>query len=138
MSITKTKFTEEDMLKQSKVSFIEELICLAIFFFGVPGAVFVFPVALGLVYFLWGVVPFLLGLAAFVSVSFLKADFSEEMLTSWPAIAMVRYFSFKGVFCKLLEKDKAYILVAPPHGVSTALHAKRHMFNTVVKITYRN
>lgn len=118
MSIAKPNFTQEDVLKISKVSFIEELVCVATFFFGVPGAVFVFPVALGIVYFLWGLVPFLLGGVAFASLSFLKADMSEDVLTSWQAIGMVRYFSFKGVFSRLLEKDKPYILVAPPHGVS--------------------
>ena len=117
MGITKETWTQEDVLRTSKVSFLEELTCVLTFFWGVPGAVFVFPVALGLIYARWGAVPFAICSAAFVSLSFRKADMSEDALTSWPAIAMVRYFSFKGIFSRLLEKDKPYILVAPPHGV---------------------
>lgn len=117
MNIAKDKWTKEDLLRISNVSFIEELTCVFTFFFGVPGAVFVFPVALALVYIIWGALPCAVGSAAFISLAFMKVDMSEDALTSWPAIAMVRYFSFKGIFSQLLEKDKAYILVAPPHGV---------------------
>lgn len=117
MSITKEKWSQEDVLRTSKVSFLEEITCIATFFFGVPGAVFVFPVALCLVYSLWGVIPFVVCTTAFVSLSVMKAGLNEDLLTSWPAVGMVRYFSFKGIFSQLLEKDKPYILVAPPHGV---------------------
>lgn len=117
LSICKEDWTGEDVLRQSSISLLEEITCVLTFFFGVPGAVFVIPVALFLVYAAWGTLPFLLGTTFFASLSFVKVSMSEDMLTSWPAIAMVRYFSFKGIFSQLLEKDKPYILVAPPHGV---------------------
>ena len=122
MSIAKTSWNKEDALKTAQVSWKEEAACLTTFFLGVPGAVFVFPIALGLIYFLWGSVPFWMCSSAFISLSFLRADIDEDILTSWPSIAMIRYFSFKGVFSQLLQKDKPYILVAPPHGVRFYIH----------------
>ena len=50
----------------------------------------------------------------------LPYTFNESNLTTWLALACMRYFSFKMVYratATPFTKGKPYILVAPPHGV---------------------
>lgn len=103
--------------KICRMTLIEEVTSVLLFLFGVPGAAYTLPIIIWVVYSLFGwkiagtLVVFL------ATLSFLPAPFRLSTLTSWPAIAILRYFSFKGMFTQLLDYKRPYILVAPPHGV---------------------
>ena len=110
-------FSADDTLKIAKMSFLEELTAVCLFLFGVPGAAYTIPVIGAALYYSVG--PFaLFGYLAFlVLLSMLPAPFRESSLWSYPAIAVSKYFSFKGCFTQMLDSDRPYILVAPPHGL---------------------
>ena len=117
MGLSKSSFTKEDILKPANIGSLEELTAMALFLFGVPGAAFVLPVILILVYFASGFKAFAVVFALLAVLAVSPVQFTEKNLASWPAVGMLRYFSFKAIFTTLLDKGKPYILVAPPHGV---------------------
>lgn len=116
---TITNCTSADYVKVTKMSFIEEIIAMCMFLFGVPGAVFSVPVIVIAV----GVYIGDIGRAAVVaavilaSLAIMPAPFVPKSLSSWYALQILRYFSFKAAFSEQLDPNKPYILVAPPHGV---------------------
>ncbi len=123
ISLLKSSWSQEDVLKISNISLSEEIMSMLTFVLGVPGAIFVSPIVFFLLYY-GGFVKSAIALIIFLLfLTISKVSFSEEALASWPATAMLRYFSFKGIFHTILEKDKPYILVAPPHGVSSLLNS---------------
>ena len=115
-------FSEAQVLSKAPLTLSEELISMAIFLFGVPGAVFIIPLVLICSYvhfYLTGSYYILAMTVSMICIlSALPGKFKEQYLASWPAVAMLRYLSFKVAFTQFLEKGKPYILVAPPHGVS--------------------
>jgi hypothetical protein len=117
--LTKHVFTPEEVTRVEPMTFFEELIAVLIFLFGVPGSVISIPVVFGLLGFITGKHALVWTIAAVISVTLavIPAPFVERSLTSWPAIQVLRYFSFKGIFEEHLKNHKPYILVAPPHGV---------------------
>lgn len=118
-SLTRSEYTKEDLLKITPMTFVEEFTAVMLFLFGVPGAVFSIPVVLALLGLavgnVWKTMTF--GVLMLLPLSFLPAPISDKALSSWYALQILRYFSFKAVFEERLEKNKPYILVAPPHGV---------------------
>jgi hypothetical protein len=115
----KKDFTQEDLTNVTPMKWYEEWAAILLFLFGVPGAVFSFPVLAVILGYLFNAykIVFTIFIAAGVTLSILPAPFIESSLSSWPALQILRYFSFKGIFEERLTKDKPYILVAPPHGV---------------------
>lgn len=118
-SLTKKSYTKEDILKISPMTFVEEFTAVMLFLFGVPGAVFSIPVVLILIGMAIGRVwqTVIVGVLLLLPLSILPAPISDKALSSWYALQILRYFSFKAVYEERIQKDKPYILVAPPHGV---------------------
>lgn len=115
----KEKYTVEEVLRIEPMTLGEEMVAMLIFLFGVPGAVFTLPIlllALGYVTQNFRLV-FTIGAVLGASLAFWPTPFIEQSLTSWAALQVLRYFSFKSIIEEPLSKDKSYILVAPPHGV---------------------
>jgi hypothetical protein len=116
---TNSKWTRTDFTAVTKMGYVEEFVAMCLFLFGVPGAVFSFPVLV----ILGGILIGDMGRAAVVgagilaSLAILPAPFNAKSLSSWYALQILRYFSFKAVFAEPLLENKPYILVAPPHGV---------------------
>ncbi len=110
-----------DVLRQEEMSFYEEMICFLLFLFGVPGAVFSFPVLfclIGLVFPEVGVLKALMyGGCISLPLVFYSVGFQEKNLYSWSSIQILRYFSFKVIFDDFVPHERPSILVAPPHGV---------------------
>jgi hypothetical protein len=110
-------FSSEDTLKQAKMTFLEEFTAVCLFLFGVPGAAYTIPVIAAVLYYLAGPTVLIGYLTFLVVLSMLPAPFQEDSLWSYPAIAISKYFSFKGCFTQMLDRNRPYILVAPPHGL---------------------
>lgn len=116
---TLSKWTHDDFLAVKTMTFYEEFISFLLFLFGVPGAVFSIPVVIVLLGIFIGSMAKagLLGALILIPLAFAPAPFSPKTLSSWYALQILRYFSFKCVFVEPLVENKPYILVAPPHGV---------------------
>lgn len=116
---TKDEYSSDDLKNVVPMTFSEEFIAMMLFLFGVPGAVFSLPVVIGAIGFVLGNfrLAFTIGGIVGVSLAFWPAPFVESSLSSWAALQIIRYFSFKGIFEVKLSPKKPYILVAPPHGV---------------------
>lgn len=116
---TKDDYTSDDLKNVVPMTFLEEFTAMMLFLFGVPGAVFSLPVVLAIVGFAVGSyrVAFTVGGIIGVTLALWPAPFVESSLSSWAALQIIRYFSFKGIFEVKLSSKKPYILVAPPHGV---------------------
>jgi hypothetical protein len=116
---TKSKWSEADLLSVTTMTLFEELVAMCIFLFGVPGAVFSLPVLVVAIGLFFGDIGRTAALAAVVlaTLAFLPAPFNAKALSSWYALQILRYFSFKAVFAEPIPENKPYILVAPPHGV---------------------
>lgn len=115
---TKT-YNIDDVRRIVPMTFFEEFAAIVVFLFGVPGAVFSIPVVIFLLGY-WLQNHQLVCSIAFVIgaiLALMPAPFQEKSLSSWLAIQVLRYFSFKGIFEEALKSDRPYILVAPPHGV---------------------
>lgn len=112
-------FSQEDVLKIAPMTFIEELTAILLFLFGVPGAVFSIPVVVLVLGYLTQSYRMITTIAAVLCtiLALWPAPFVEKSLSSWAAVQILRYFSFKGIFEEPLSSEKPYILVAPPHGV---------------------
>ncbi len=104
-------------LKITKLSFIEEATAILLFLFGVPGAAYSLPVLAGILYYYHGPYVFFTFVALLILLSVWPVSFNVASLTSWPANAILRYFSFKCVATQLLDNKRPYVLVAPPHGL---------------------
>jgi hypothetical protein len=117
MKRTKSAWTKEDFTSTAPISFIEEITAITLMALGVPGGAFSMPVGLCLLYFFLGWVGFMTGIAVLATLAILPAPYSQDRIESWQSIAMIRYFSFKGCFYEMLDNKRAYILVAPPHGL---------------------
>ena len=111
--------TNSDYTKVTKMKFKEEVIAMCMFLFGVPGAVFSIPVIVIAVGLFIGDIGRAAVVAAVIlaSLAIMPAPFLEKTLSSWYALQILRYFSFKAAFAEQLDANKPYILVAPPHGV---------------------
>ena len=98
---------------------LEEIFCLFMFLFGVPGGIFVLPVCIIFIAIVSGC--YFYTFTAVVGISLIlllqPVKCQEYWLYSWPCIQIIRYFSFKIIYEKEIECNKPYILVAPPHGV---------------------
>lgn len=116
---SKGKYNAEDFQKVVPMTFFEELCAVVIFLFGVPGSAFSIPVLFTLIgYFTKAyTLSFSVMIGGGIILSLLPAPFIEKSLSSWIALQLIKYFSFKGIFEERLKKGKPYILVAPPHGV---------------------
>lgn len=114
---SKKHFDSKDTLKVAKLSFLEETVAILMFLFGVPGAAYTIPVIATVLYYCCGSYVMFAYLAAMAALSVAPVSFRESSLWSWPARAIMRYFSFKGCFTQIPDCDRPYILVAPPHGV---------------------
>lgn len=115
----KETHTVDEVRRVVPMTFTEELVAVVIFLFGVPGAVFSLPALLLILGYAFQSYRLVLTVGAVVGVTLAlwPAPFVESSLSSWAALQILRYFSFKGIFEEPLRKSKSYILVAPPHGV---------------------
>lgn len=116
---TKPAGTPKELTSVTKMTFYEELVAVLLFLFGVPGAVVSFPVCIVSLGLLIGNMKtaMMIGVAILIPLALAPAPFSAKSLSSWYALQILRYFSFKAVFAETLVENKPYILVAPPHGV---------------------
>ncbi|RYH10724.1 hypothetical protein EON65_39345 [archaeon] len=112
-------YTQKDLRHLAPMTFFEEFVAVMVFMFGVPGSVITIPMLVGLLGFLTGNYTMTISIAAgLLTILFLlPAPFIESSLTSWLAILIIKYFSYKGIYEEKLKRGKPYILVAPPHGV---------------------
>jgi len=115
---SKTDCSPEVTTKVQNMTIIEEVTSILLFLLGVPGAAYSLPVIGTVIYKLFGTAATVSFIACLIGLAYAPAKFSMSALNSWPAISILRYFSFKGVFATPLDSKRAYILVAPPHGVS--------------------
>lgn len=102
-----------------KMTFYEEFVAASLFLFGVPGAVVSFPLCIALLGVYIGSMrnAAVIGVGILIPLALAPAPFNAWSLSSWYALQILRYFSFKAVFAEALVENKPYILVAPPHGV---------------------
>jgi hypothetical protein len=117
---SKQVYSHEEVVKIAPMTFMEEMTAVALFLFGVPGSVITFPVIIGACcYIFHDNIKMVLTTALVIAVTLalLPAPFVEKSLSSWYALQVLKYFSFKGIFEQPLDSTKPYILVAPPHGV---------------------
>lgn len=116
---TKPSGTPKELISVTKMTLYEETIAALLFLFGVPGAVVSFPLCIVLLGLLIGNMKYaaMIGIGLLVPLALAPAPFSAKSLSSWYALQILRYFSFKAVFAEPLLENKPYILVAPPHGV---------------------
>lgn len=116
---TNTEMNNYDLTKISKMSFIEEFVASLLFLFGVPGAVFSWPLLFGFIgyYIDSQKIAFGVGLLICIPLIIFPSPFKESSLSSWFSFLVIKYFSFKGIYVDKIEPHKRYILVAPPHGV---------------------
>jgi 2-acylglycerol O-acyltransferase 2 len=86
---------------------------------GVPGAVISVPILILLVGLAIGSIKlsFLYGSIILLTLAIIPAPLIQSSLSSWLALQIIRYFSFKAIYEDRIEVNKPYILVAPPHGV---------------------
>lgn len=117
---SKQTYSHDEVVKIAAMKWYEEFTAIVLFLFGVPGSVITFPVIIGICCYLCTeqirlVLTIALGIAFVLTV--LPAPFIEKSLSSWYALQVLKYFSFKGIFEQSLDSTKPYILVAPPHGV---------------------
>lgn len=114
-----TQITTEEVLSIVKMSWFEEFCSVLMFGFGVPGAVVSVPILTAIASYLLGSTWKAIGLAALLltPLALFPVPFVESSLTSWPAVQILRYFSFKVIFAEQLKPNHPTILVAPPHGV---------------------
>ena len=109
----------EDILKITKMSFIEELSAFLISLYGLPGCVVSVPITTALIGYLTNSYRncfILLGLLL-IPLFIFKAKFSRTILTSWLSFQVLRYFSFKLIYEEIPEVGKKRIIIGPPHGV---------------------
>jgi hypothetical protein len=101
------------------MTWFEELSAAFCFAFGVPGSVITIPGIICLIGFLIGSYQqaFMCGIVILIPLIFLPVPFIEKSLTSWIAIQILKYFSFKVIFEQQIKPNHPTILVAPPHGV---------------------
>lgn len=83
----------------------------------VPGSGLLLPVLLILCYLVLGKLYAFLMIALYLGGLAIRAEFDIRAHTSFPALSLVRYFSYRQIYAELLEPNKPYIFVAPPHGV---------------------
>eukprot|EP01032_Pedospumella_encystans_P019864 gene19864-22578_t len=116
---TQTTWTSNEFLSVTKMTFYEELVASLLFLFGVPGAVFSFPVVIGLLGIFMGNMwhAAIIGALILIPLALAPTPFSRKTLSSWYALQILRYFSLKFVYEEPILENKPYILVAPPHGV---------------------
>ena len=112
--------TVADFNRVTPMGASEEIAAALTFLLGVPGFALSFPALLALLWATAGPRAAALAALAVAPLAFAPCRFAESNLTSWWALACMRYFSFKGVYrrgrCPFV-KGKPFILVAPPHGV---------------------
>jgi len=121
MSLTKTlsEITPQEVHSVVRMTFWEEFSAVLAFAFGVPGSALTVPCIIALICVFTGSVKntLLAAVLILLPLAILPVKFTEESLTSWISVQILRYFSFKIVFQEQIQKDKPTILVAPPHGV---------------------
>jgi hypothetical protein len=121
---TKSKWSEADLLSVTTMTLFEELVAMCIFLFGVPGAVFSLPVLVVAIGLFFGDIGRTAALAAVVlaTLAFLPAPFNAKALSSWYALQILRYFSFKAVFAEPIPENKPYtwwlpLMAYSPSGI---------------------
>lgn len=127
VTIPLSKAKKEDILKQQKMVFFEEVLMVLFLACGVPTGVFVIP---GITFLVGRFVLNDVALAfkalglIMLPLTLLPQPFVPSALRSWIAIHFAKYFSFRLLFEERpLAKDlnnpkyRPQIMVAPPHGV---------------------
>ncbi len=116
---TKSVWTPQELAHVTKMTFYEELTAICLFLFGVPGSVFSIPVLLTIIGLITRrlIGTYIVGLLVLIPLALMPAPYSKKALSSWYALQILRYFSFKAIFAEPIIENKPYILVAPPHGV---------------------
>ena len=116
---TNPNYKNTDFTSITEMTFFEELVAMLLFLFGLPGAVFSFPVMVLAIGVLTGNITRAIMIAAGIlaSLAIVPVPFNPKSLSSWCALQILRYFSFKAVFAENIPENKPHILVAPPHGV---------------------
>ncbi len=117
---SKQVYSHEEVVKIAPMTWYEELTAVCLFLFGVPGSVITFPVIIIACCYIFNEnvkMVLTIAFAVAVTLALLPAPFVEKSLSSWYALQLLKYFSFKGIFEQALDSKKPYILVAPPHGV---------------------
>lgn len=116
---TKHVLDPKEVQRIEPMTFLEELMAVFIFFFFVPGSVISIPALTFIIGYLTGQYKIVCSIVGVITLyfTFVPIRFKDSSLTSWWALQILRYFSFKGIFEETLQNHKPYILVAPPHGV---------------------
>jgi 1-acyl-sn-glycerol-3-phosphate acyltransferase len=97
--------------------FWQEMICILVFLFGVPGAAFTLPVICFAIYYFGGLQYLVYAVSVLAPLAVIKIKFQNKHLYSWACHGFLQYFSFKVLFDDYIPENRASILVAPPHGV---------------------
>lgn len=108
------------------LTFVEHVACVIFLSFGVPNGVFTVPCVTYLIGWMAGNVgmAYKILLVLLLPLAILPQPFVPSTLSSWMAVSVLKYFSFRFAFEHKPEpppKDgknpRPQILVAPPHGV---------------------
>jgi len=114
------KVTTNDVTKIQPMPILNQFITILFLAFGVPNGVFTIPaVLLFLGKFVFDNIPatFFVAGIVLVPLAILPQPFIPSTLTSWMAVNVVKYFSFRFITETRISKDQIHIFVAPPHGV---------------------
>jgi hypothetical protein len=135
VSLPTAKATATDMSRVQPMSLWQEACCMLLLGFGVPNGVFSIPMATFAVgYFVIGNVAwaFQVLVALLMPLALLPQPFLPDILTSWMANKILKYFSFRlvcadgasffmqedvGRVTKATAAMRPQIFVAPPHGI---------------------
>jgi hypothetical protein len=109
----KYEWTEQDLTSITPMSFVSEMYSICVFLFGVPGCVFTVPLVLLFIGYVTGAIgkTFLIGILALAPLSLLPAPFLKGALSSWYAVQILKYFSFKCIYEEAIEENKPHIMV---------------------------
>ena len=115
-----SKVTTDDVTKIQPMPLFNQVVTTLFLAFGVPNGVFTIPVALWILgkFVIHNVkTTFQVAGLILLPLAILPQPFIPSTLTSWMAMNVVKYFSFRFIVETRLSKKDLCIFVAPPHGV---------------------
>jgi len=117
--VQSNSLSTKDFVDVVDMSLLEELVPCLILLFGVPGCCFTIPVLVTVIGYLLGsyTVAWTITFTILLLLTVIPVHLSHDVLRSWVSFQCLRYFSYKIVYEEICQPNKAYILVAPPHGV---------------------
>jgi hypothetical protein len=115
-----SKVTTKDVTKIQPMPLFNHIVTVLFLAFGVPNGVFTIPAALWIVgkFVVHNVkATFQVAGLILLPLTILPQPFIPSTLTSWMAMNVVKYFSFRFIGESRLSEKDLCIFVAPPHGV---------------------